>query len=388
MRPLVVTRDDDVLDDVLRLAAAARVDVTVATDGAAARPTWSQARLVLVGVDVLAACAQSGLTRREPIVVVGRRELAADEWGAALRLGADAVFVLPAAEDALVARIGDAVEEVTTGGRLVAVVGGCGGAGASVLAGAIAVTAARSGRPSLLVDLDPFGGGADLLVGAEGAAGLRWPDLGDTVGRLSGAALRAALPVVAGVAVLATGRHGPGAPVTARAGADSAGSSGVPMHPARFDGLRRVPAAEGIPVAAASAIVQAGTRTGQVVVADLPRALGEAAAAVVSAADLVVVVSRADVRACAATTEIAAALRHLTHRCGLVVRMPGPSRLEPSVVAECAGIPLVASLRSEPGLLAAIDRGEVPTGNGRGPLAAVCRELLSGLDDSTGEEAA
>ena len=37
-RPLVVTADPDVLDDLLRLAATAGTDVQVAADGGAARP--------------------------------------------------------------------------------------------------------------------------------------------------------------------------------------------------------------------------------------------------------------------------------------------------------------------------------------------------------------
>ena len=61
-------------------------------------------------------------------------------------------------------------------GAAVAVVGGCGGAGASVLAAALAVTAVRHGGRALLVDCDPLGGGLDLVLGAEHVAGLRWPD--------------------------------------------------------------------------------------------------------------------------------------------------------------------------------------------------------------------
>ena len=38
---------------------------------------------------------------------------------------------------------------------------------------------------SLLLDLDPWGGGIDLLVGGEATPGLRWPDLALQSGRLS-----------------------------------------------------------------------------------------------------------------------------------------------------------------------------------------------------------
>jgi CO dehydrogenase nickel-insertion accessory protein CooC1 len=68
--------------------------------------------------------------------------------------------------------------------------GGRGGAGASVLATALALTASRLDRPTMLVDADPYGGGLDLVLGAEKTGGLRWPDLAGTRGRVGGRTLR------------------------------------------------------------------------------------------------------------------------------------------------------------------------------------------------------
>ena len=51
-------------------------------------------------------------------------------------------------------------------GAVIAVIGGRGGAGASVFATALA----HSATEALLVDLDPWGGGIDLLLGAETAS--------------------------------------------------------------------------------------------------------------------------------------------------------------------------------------------------------------------------
>ena len=65
---------------------------------------------------------------------------------------------------------------------MLAVVGGRGGAGASVFAVATAVRAARSGERALLVDCDPLGGGVDLVLGAEDLDGLRWPEVGTGAG--------------------------------------------------------------------------------------------------------------------------------------------------------------------------------------------------------------
>ena len=52
---------------------------------------------------------------------------------------------------------------------------------------------------ALLVDVDPWGGGIDLVLGSEDEPGLRWPDLALQGGRLS-TAVREALPRTAGSA--------------------------------------------------------------------------------------------------------------------------------------------------------------------------------------------
>ena len=54
-RPLLVSGDPDLIDDVLRLAAANGVEVHLATDAEAARSHWVLAPLVLVGADAAAA---------------------------------------------------------------------------------------------------------------------------------------------------------------------------------------------------------------------------------------------------------------------------------------------------------------------------------------------
>lgn len=179
-RPLLVTRNDQVLDEILRLAALAGIDMHVAPDPAAARPQWTQAPLVLVAADVATEIILALLPRRRDVVlvpvppVVGTPSEAA--WKLAADLGADQVVALPEAEPWLLRRLSDSAAGAANA-KVVAVVPGSGGAGASVLAAGLAVTAVRHGVRPLLIDADPLGGGLDVLLGWEEHAGLRWPGL-------------------------------------------------------------------------------------------------------------------------------------------------------------------------------------------------------------------
>src|SRR5262249_29717036 len=94
----------------------------------------------------------------------------------------------------LVDRFTDLAAGSPNRGRVFAVLGGRGGAGASVLATALAVTARRRGLDALLIDADPLGGGVELVLGWGGMQGLRWSDLADARGRISPPALVGALP--------------------------------------------------------------------------------------------------------------------------------------------------------------------------------------------------
>src|SRR5699024_11548525 len=75
----------------------------------------------------------------------------------------------------------------------VGVVAGCGDAGASVLACALAGRAGAD-HSTVLVDADPLGGGLDLVLGAEQVPGPRWTDLSASRGQLRPSTLADALP--------------------------------------------------------------------------------------------------------------------------------------------------------------------------------------------------
>jgi len=344
-RSLLVTSDDDVLEDLLRLAAAAGTELQVAPDAASARRSWGTAPFVVLGVDALAGCLRLRLPRREGVVLLGRDLDDAGIWQRAVEVGAEHVVFLPDADGWLTDRLADAAESSGPAGVLVAVVGGRGGAGATTLACALAVTATRAGRSALLVDGDPLGGGIDLVFGGEQDQGVRWSELGQTRGRVPAAALAEALPRMAGLSVLSWGRG----------------------------------EADRVPVEAVRAVLAAGRRAHELVVVDLPRSLDDGGRAVLSAATTVLLIVPNEVRAAAAASRVAAAVGLLCHDVRVVSRGPSPSGLGGDEVARALGLPLLAELRAEPGLDLALERGEAPARRGRGPLAVACGRLLDEL---------
>ncbi len=343
-RPLLVTGDADLLDELLRLAAAAGTEVDVASDTGAARRSWAGAACVLVGPDLGEDCARAALPRRPAVVLLGHLD-DAGVWQRAVEVGAEQVAFLPDAEEALISRLADAADGAAGEAAVVAVVGGRGGAGATTLACALAVTAARRGQRVLLVDGDPLGGGIDLVFGGEGDRGLRWPDLGGTQGRLPAGALAEALPRMSGLSVLSWDRG----------------------------------AASALPAEAMAAVLAAGRRSHDLVVVDLPRARDDAGRAALGVAACVLLVVPAELRAAAAAGRVAAHLALLCRDLRLVVRGPGPAGLDGETVAGLLGLPLAGQLRAEPGLDAALERGEPPARRGRGPLFDLCARLLDQL---------
>lgn len=205
--PLIVTEDAELLDDLLRLCAAAGARPEVHPGVPRQRGSWEAAPLVLVGDD--AARRVRGAVRRRGVVLVGRDQDDSGVWRRTVEIGADHVLLLPDSEQWLVDRIADVAEgggrPALTGGAI----GGRGGAGASTLACALAVTSAREGRRTLLVDADPLGGGLDVLLGGETTAGLRWPAFAASRGRVGGGALEESLPELHALRVLRLGprRH-------------------------------------------------------------------------------------------------------------------------------------------------------------------------------------
>ena len=368
--PLVVTGDQDLLDDLLRLAAAGGTDVDVALDPAAARTRFAAAPLVLIGADQADACLRARLPHRPRMVIVGRSPAVEASWETAEQLGAEHVAVLPTAEPWLVDRFAERLNP-DHAGRVMAVIGGRGGAGASILAGGLAVTAVGAGLRTLLVDADPLGGGLDLVLGWEQVDGLRWPALMGAGGRVDPPALLQALPHRGDLVLLSFDRE-PAGPDWAHTTRTDPLLAGDPRSAAPSPSLA-------VPGEAMAATLDAARRGRDVIVVDLPRQLDDAAALALQAADRTILVVPAELRATAAAARIAARVSLQCEELAVVVRGPAPGRLKPREVARALGLPLAGSLRPEPALCAALERGEAPTANGRGPLADLCRRLIDDL---------
>jgi secretion/DNA translocation related CpaE-like protein len=199
----ILTTDPELADELTRLALLAAVPVS---RGSAPHDVPDGTRLVLAGAEMLPLAAAPS-----ELLVVTRQEPSVALFEAALAAGARGLARLPEHEARVVQEL-VAAEGNRGEGRVLAVVGGSGGVGASGFAAACALAAA----PALLVDCDPLGGGLDALLGIEAEPGPRWSGLREAKGRLSASTLREALPGLDGVAVLAhDGAAVPGAALAA-----------------------------------------------------------------------------------------------------------------------------------------------------------------------------
>ncbi|MFJ3836507.1 septum site-determining protein Ssd [Streptomyces sp. NPDC090054] len=357
-RPLIITEDPLLLDDLLRLCAAAGAEPHVhhavpersgagadrggggVEDGGRdpAGPIggtgWESAPLVLVGDD--AARRVRGAPRRDGVFLVGRELDDPQVWQRAVEIGAEEVLRLPDAEGLLVDRIADVVEGAGRPALAVGVIGGSGGAGASTLACALALRAARAGERTILIDGDPLGGGVDVLLGGESAEGLRWPDFAASRGRVGAGALEESLPELHALRVLSWDR-----------------------------GDRVV-----VPPAAMRSVVAAARRRGGVVVVDLPRRIDEAVAEVLAQLDLVLMVVPGELRSVAAAGRVAAGVRMVARDVRVVVRGRCAHGLDAEAVARLLGVPLAGEVPVEVGLPGRVAEGEPP--GSRGTLARFC----------------
>ncbi|MCD4532720.1 CpaE-like family protein [Nocardioides sp. cx-169] len=335
--PLFVTSDETLLDELLRLAAAAGATPEVAEAGTALR-SWTAAPLVLVGADAAEETARLGPHRRAGVHVVSWGPVPHELFRTALALGAESVTELPRSDTWLTETLTDLGDDAPARSLVVGVVGGSGGAGATTFACALGQVAARTGH-AVVVDCDPLGPGVDRVLGLESHDGFRWDALCQTTGRLSGRALREALPRRGRLGVLSW----------------YSGTAGS------------------LQAFAVREALSAARRGHDVVVVDLPRSTAPLVEEVVARCDLVVVVVQPTVAGVASTARLVPRLG-TGPQLRLVVRGSG---LDPRAVARATGVPVLAEMSDQRGLAEAIDLGLGPVRSPRGRLGRAAADVLA-----------
>jgi secretion/DNA translocation related CpaE-like protein len=339
--PLLVTADETLLDELLRLSAAAGTTPDVAHDVPAALRAWTRAPLVLVGDDLAEALGQAAPARRDAVFVVLIGPGPDAVFAHALAVGAESVAELPRSEGWLVERLTDVVDTGPARGLTIGVVGGSGGSGATTWACALGQVAGRRG-PSIVVDLDPLGPGVDRVLGLDVVDGVRWEALGHTTGRLSARALRDSVPRRDGVAALTWYAR---------------------PEPRRLQAF------------AVREALSAARRGHDTVIVDLPRGWDALTEEVVTRCDHVLVTIVPSVPGLAAAVRVCERFAD-PGALGLVVRGAG---LDDHTLTRLTGAPIAVRMNDQRGLSEATDLGLGPVRSRRTPLGRSATTVLTSL---------
>jgi len=348
--PLVVTDDDELLTEVLRLSAAAGVVPQVVRDEGSALRLWSSAPVVLVGADRAERMARTEPPRRPGVHVVGRGALPDLLFRDALGCSAESVAALPASDTWLVELLTDAADGSASKGVTIGVIGGAGGVGATVFAAALSeVLSVRCG--ALLIDADVGGAGLDRVLGLEKKSGVRWDALVQATGRLSARSLRDAVPGRGGLSVLTW----------------------------------PVDRAPGLPAFAVREALSAGARGFGAVIVDLPRHPDPVTEEVLPRCDHVILVTTTTVPAVSAAVRVARRLPSSTSQVVLRERAGGVSQAD---IERLLRLPILTSMADQRGLDESISLGAGPMRFRRGNLARTAREVASHVGPTTSEAVA
>ena len=321
---LLLTADPWVRQQVLTVAEAVGVVVRVDPPDRPDAFWWARAQLVLLGPDA------------DPTTLPGPR--------------AHLVLLGPAApgdpsgerlDPTQVERLAEllAASRAEADAVVVGVLGAVGGAGASTLASALALTAGRG--PCLLVDGDPLGPGLQTALGWEDLAGVRWPDLERVNGRLRPGVLLSALPTRGELSLLSYDRASPALPAA--------------------PGAHRV-----------SEVLEAARLDCPVVVVDLPRRCEPADLLVWRALTAAVVVTSGTVGGVVAACRVVETLRGLGPKVAVLVR---GGRLAAAEVEPVLPADLVLDWGGHRGLAAAAEAGDLRRALRRAPTGELVRRL-------------
>jgi len=338
--PLIITRNETLLDELLRLAAAAGVVPEVVPDAGAALRGWGSATVVVVGTDLAEEVVRIGPPRRTGVQLIGWGGVPDEVFRLAVALGAENVAELPRSEAWVLEMLADTGDGSLGESVTIGVIGGSGGSGATTFACCLALAAARRAT-ACLIDTDPQGPGVDRVLGFDRMDGVRWDTLQQTTGRISARALREALPRRNDVGVLT---WPPGA-----------GGSLQPF--------------------AVREAMSAAARGHQFVVLDLPRAGGPITEELMARCTHLVLMVRATVPGLASAARVAALVSR-SGTVGLVVRGSG---VDASEAARVVGAPVLASMADQRGLDEAVDLGLGPLRSRRSVLARAADRVLGEL---------
>ena len=310
---VVAVADPTLHAEAIHIAAATGRQVIDAADDTQLTRHASKALAVLI--DDLRASTLGPIARAPNVFAV-----AADTTPAALR---DDVYALPAQAADVLRGIGALSLAPPSGaedGKVIAVLGACGGAGASVLSAALC----RVAGDATLIDAHQFSGGLDLLLGLEATPGARWGEIDFTAGgAVSRAELRGALPATEDDTALLT------FPRTTVA-----------------DPFRLSPEE-------LNAVVHAAGTEGLTVV-DTPLAL------LPDRCDLAVIMLRPELRAAAAAARMVAECKAAGVASVLVLRQGAWASLEPGQVEDTAKATVVGQLQDVRGLTKQLDQSGLP----------------------------
>ncbi|MFJ3403143.1 pilus assembly protein FlpE [Promicromonospora sp. NPDC090134] len=252
-------------------------------------------------------------------------------------------------------------------GRVIGVVGACGGAGTSVVAACVAHGLRRGGERATLVDLDAHAPGTDLLLGADGGRGARWPDLVEARGEVDGLGVVAALPRWGAVPVLSSTPSG--APsdddvvLGVCRGLVRAGETLVLdlPRPGAWDSVTRRGGGGGLP-------------------AEAPHNGARAVRALLAACETVLLVVPLTLPAAVGAQRVRDELRAAdVSDVRVVARGPAPGTVDPDDVAAALGLPTLAVLGRDAGLARAIERGEGPVVAHRTVLGRFAADVAAAL---------
>ena len=363
---LLVTADSLIINTVRAVVEPLGIDVQVVASPLIARDTWESAAFVLVGSDLAGECVENLAPRRSHLIVVHIKEQSEgggltqpnferDIWRHAVALGAENVREIPAANfwlvDALSPFVNSEPTEGISGSNVIAVIGGSGGAGASTFAVNLASIALGQGMTSVVIDLDRFGGGIDLILGAEEISGTRWPDIDPGAGRIAEETLRAALPKVNGVSFLSQSRT----------------------------------ASSEVTIEVIAAVVDAARRAFDLVVIDLPRELSECNALLIGQSLVTCVITRNHVRSIAASIAISQWVRKLGVQSRFVVISDSKGLGLPDVCG-ALGDQELTEIPFMPAMTTRADEGDPPGVNSG--YRDVCQALLGEVRSQHSKSAA